>query len=463
MIRSVPIQANPLVRLFGDREYYSILVRIALPIALQNFITSSLNMVSVVFIGQMGEESVAAVGLANQAFFLLQLALFGVFSGSAIFTAQLWGKRNIPGIRKVLGLSLALGLIFGFLFFLTALFFPRQFLGIYSQDAQVISLGAGYLRVFGPAYLFVTVTFCYATVLRSTGQVRLPVLVSICALILNTGMNYVFIFGLFGLPRMGVQGAAVAGLIARVFECTALVLFVYLLKSPIAASLSEMFSFDWMFIRKILKSTLPVAAQEIAWSLGITTYNMIYARIGTEAIAAMNIVGTIDQMGMVAVFAMGNACAVMVGNLIGADDIDKAYRYAGWTLRLVMAVGFAAGMGILALSPLVLNFYKVSPQVIQYARTVLSILAFIVWMRAANTNLIVGILRSGGDTRFSFFLETCTMWCIGVPLAWIGAFVFGLPVYWVYLLAMTDEATKFVIASWRYSSRRWIHNLAATV
>lgn len=460
---SVTAHSSLLVRLFGDRGYYAALFTIALPIALQNLVMSSLNMVSVLFIGQLGETSVAALGLANQAFFLLQLALFGVFSGTAMFTAQLWGKRNLEGIHKVLGLSLGLGLIIALIFFTIAIFFPSQFLSIYSKDPEVIALGAGYLRIFGLSYIFVTITFCFASILRSTGQVRLPVTVSIFALILNTLLNYLLIFGLGGLPQMGMRGAALAGLIARLLECTALVSAVYLTRSPIAASLKQMFGFDRAFAWRVLKPVLPITAQEIVWALGVTTYNAIYGRMGTDSIAAMGIVGTIDQLGMVAVFSMAAACAVIVGNQIGADALDRAYWYAGWTLRLAMVIGVFVGVLIYFFSPLILNLYEVSPQVIYYANRVLNVLALIMWIRAADTILIVGILRSGGDTTFSFFLETGTMWLIGVVMASIGAFVFHLPVYWVYALAMLDECTKFVVATWRYYSKRWIHNLAETV
>ena len=275
MLQVIPARQTLLVRLFGDRGYFVALFTIALPIALQNLIMSSLNMVSVVFIGQLGETSVAALGLSNQAVFLLQLALFGVFSGTAMFTAQLWGKRNLEGIHKVMGLSLGLGLVLATIFCVIGGFFPEQFLSIYSKDPAVIELGAGYLRIFSPAYFFITITFCFASVLRSIGHVRLPVTVSIISLIINTALNYVLIFGKLGVPAMGLRGAAVASLIARFLECTTLVLAIYLTRSPLAASLRQMFGFDWAFVWRVLKPVLPVAAQEIAWSLGVTTYNVI--------------------------------------------------------------------------------------------------------------------------------------------------------------------------------------------
>ena len=463
MLQAIPVRLPLLVRLFGDREYYSALVTIALPVAVQNLVTSSLSMVSVVFIGQLGEQTVAALGLANQAFFLLNLALFGLFGGTAMFTAQMWGKRNLEGIHKVLGLSLALGLLVAMVFFTIAVFFPSQFLSIYSKDLTVVALGAGYLRVFGTSYLFFTVTFCFAAVLRSTGQVRLPVAVSVTALVINTLQNYILIFGKFGFPEMGLKGAALAGLTARILECTALVAAVYLTRSPLAARLKEMFSFNRAFFWNIFKSVLPVTAQEIAWSLGVTTYSGIYAHIGTESIAAMNIVGTIDQVGMVLVFSMGAACAVIVGNQIGAGNLQRAYSYSGWTLRLAVLIGLGVGIALQFFAPLVLNLYEVSPLVITFAQRILIVLSCILWIRSGNVILIVGILRSGGDIRFSFYLETATMWGIGVVAASIGAFVFHLPVYWVYALAMLDEATKFTIANWRYYSKRWIHDLTQTV
>jgi putative MATE family efflux protein len=459
----MPAPSNLLVRLFGNRGFYAALFTIALPIALQNLVMSSLNMVSVVFIGQLGESSVAALGLANQAFFLLQLALFGVFSGTAMFTAQLWGKHNIEGIHKVLGLSLGLGMLVALVFFTIATFFPYQFISIYSKDPQVIELGASYLQIFGTSYLFVTISFCFASVLRSTGQVRLPVAVSIFALGLNTLLNYLLVFGKAGLPEMGLRGAALAGLIARVLECTVLVSAVYLTRSPIAASLKQMFGFDRAFAWRVLKPVLPITGQEIAWALGVTTYNAIYGRMGTESIAAMNIVGTIDQLGMVTIFSMAAACAVIVGNKIGEEDVERAYWYAGWTLRLAMVTGVVVGVLIFLFSPLILGLYDVSDEVIYNANRVLVVLSCIMFVRASDTILIVGILRSGGDTNFSFFLEVGTMWLVGVVFASLGAFVFHLPVYWVYALAMLDECTKFVIATWRYYSKRWIHNLAQTV
>ena len=462
-ITSLRTQRTALIDFFRDPQYYRRLLQIGLPIALQQFVMSSLNLVSVMIIGQLGETAIAAVGLANQIGFLNNLLLFGITSGSAIFTAQLWGKADVPNIRKVLGLCLTLGLGGGILFWGVSLFFPELALGIYTRDSAVVVLGSQYLRIFSWAFLLMPVTFGYAAVLRSTGDVRTPLVVSLTALSLNTFLSYGLIFGRLGLPEMGVQGAAVAGLLARVLECGGLLVLVYRHQGPAAARLAELFRFDFIFLRKILQRVLPVALNELLWALGIAAYNVVYARIGTDAIAAMNIASSIDNMAFVIFIGLGNACAILVGNRIGAGEEEQAYRYAGRSLGLSIAGGLLVGALILAISPLVLDIYKVSPLVIDYSRKILLIVAAFIWLRASNMILFIGIFRSGGDTRFGFFLDAGTIWTVGVPLAALGAFVFHFPVYLVYLMVMMDELTKFIVGVWRYASRRWIHNLAVTV
>jgi putative MATE family efflux protein len=448
---------------FADRQYFRQLFHFALPIASQNFITGSLNLVGVVVIGQLGDVPVAAVGLANQMFFLLQLVLFGITSGSAIFMAQLWGKQDIPNIRKVLCLCILLGLIAGVFFLALAQFAPEAVLSIYSKDPAVVAAGSEYLRIFSWAYLLVVLTFSFAAVLRSIGDVKTPMLISIFALGFNTVLSYCLILGKLGLPTMGVRGAAIAGLFARMVECGALLYIVYRYRPAVAVRLREFFALNLAFIGRVFKPILPVILNETFWSLGITAYSAIFARIGTDAIAAINIFNTIDYMAMVLNFGIANATAIMVGNRIGAGNEGEAYRYAGRSIIVVMLGGVMAGTLVLLLTPSILSLYKVSPQVILYAWRVQTIAAFFMWLRAANAVIIVGILRSGGDTRYSFFLDGVIIWVLGVPMAIFTAFVLDLPVYLVYLAVMSEEILKWVLGMRRYFSRRWIHNVTVNV
>ncbi|HSF81921.1 MAG TPA: MATE family efflux transporter [Anaerolineales bacterium] len=455
--------ANRLAGFFGDREYFSRLFGLALPIALQNFFMSSLNMVGTMFIGQLGETAVAAVGLANQLFFLLTLSMFGISSGAAMFTAQLWGKRDIHNIRRVLGLCMIFCAGVAFVFMGIAVLAPGAALGIYSQDPAVIALGSSYLRIFGWSYLCMAVTFSYAAVLRSIGDVKKPLIVSTSALAINTILSYGLILGRLGLPELGVQGAAWAALIARLLECSALVGLTFWQKSPVAANLKEMLHIDMNFAWRVLKPVIPVALNELLWSLGVTTYYIIYARIGTNSVAAMNIAASIDSLALVIFIGIGNACAILVGNRIGAGEEKIAYQYAARSLVLGIAASILVGSLVVIGAAPILSFYKVTPLVISYSRKILLIIALFLWVRVSNMILIIGILRSGGDTRFSLTVDAGLIWVVGVPAALLGAFVLHLPIYWVYLLVMSDEITKFAVGLYRFISRKWIHNLAETV
>ncbi len=452
----MPNIVHALKNFISDRAYFRLLSRFALPIALQNLFSASLNMVAVMLVGQLGEASVAAVGLANQVWFLLNLIIFGVVSGAAMFVAQLWGKQDIANIRRVLGLTIKIGLFAALFFWILATFFPSSVLSLYTKDSEVILLGSQYLRLFGWSYGFFALTASYYVALRSTGNVRLPLVVSTATLGLNIILAYPLIFGIpsIGLPGMGILGTAIAGLIARVLECMVVLILVYRDKTnPVAASLHDIFEFDIKFLTSVMKPVLPVIANETLWSLGITTYNAIYGHIGTGAVAAINIVSTIDQMAFVVLLGIGNATAILVGNLIGQGEIEKAYRYAGRSLVMQITGGVFMGVLVFAFGDLVLRFYKVSPEVIQSAKSILNILAMAMWMRAANHVIVIGILRSGGDTRFSLILDGFVIWLVGVPAAAIGAFIFGLPIHLVYALTMTEEATKFIAGTWRYLSQ----------
>jgi len=430
-----------------------------MPIIAQQAMFSILNFLGVFFVGQKGDAAVAAVGLAGQIAFLLNLVHFGIVSGAAMFTAQFWGKRDLPNLRRVLGLCLILAVSASMIFFTLAQLFPSQILRIYSKDAAVIALGTEYIRTFSWTFLFFAITFSYAVVMRSTGNVILPTMVGVGALFISTILSYSLIFGEFGLPELGIQGAAVAAVIARFLECVTLLIITYKTKSPVAASIRELLGFDKVFFGRVIKPMLPVILNELFWSLGITTYNIIYGRMGTQAYAAMNIVSTIEQVAFVVFIGVSNATSVLVGNRIGAGKEDEAYVYAGRSLGIGILGGILLGVVLQLVRDPVLSLYKVSPEVIDNAGHIINVVSFFLWVRVNNMTTVVGILRAGGDTRFSLFLDGIIIWIVGVPMAYLGAFVWHLPVHLVYLCAMSEEATKWVLGIRRYLSRKWINNL----
>ncbi len=445
-----------------DRTYYTTLLRTALPIVSQNFITSSLNVIDVGMIGQLGETAIASVGLANQIFFLLTLMLFGTYSGVGVFTSQLWGKGDRQGIHKVLGIGLMIGLSGSFLFTLLALLAPQVALGFYSQDPAVIANGSAYLRIVGWCYMIMAVTFAYSSVLRCTGYVRVPMAVSITALSIKTFLNFGLIFGNFGLPALGVQGAAIATVVARVLECTLILSISYLRRLPPAARIGELLGISRAFLARVLKTSLPVLINETLWSFGVTMYNMVYGHIGTDAIAAVNICASIENLVFVIFMGVSDATGIMIGNRIGAGEEHRAFGFARQTLIMSTTGSILIGLGILASSPFILSFYKLTPESLVNAQNILRVVGLALWVRVSNMTIIVGVLRAGGDTRFSMVLDAGTVWLVGVPLAVIGGLVLHLPVYIVYLLVMSEEMVKYLVGLWRVRSKRWINNLVQT-
>lgn len=447
------------IQFFRDRSYFKALFRLALPIVAQNIISASMNLIDVAMIGQLGETAVAAVGLANQAFFILILLLFGITTGSAIFTAQYWGKKDTANIRRVLGICLTLAAGAATIFTVISLSLPRQFLGVYTEDAAVIELGSGYLRIVCASYIVTAVSFSYASILRSTEEVRLPMFVSIFAILIKTGLGYLLIFGKLGLPALGIMGGAVSTVISRFFEAALLLTLAYRRKTPAAASLKDLNGFTGGLLKRYLRTVLPVAFNEFMWSLGITAYNMVYARISTEAIAAINIVGSIENLAFVIFLALSDATGILIGNRIGAGEENTAFHYARQSLAIGLFGALLMGALIIISRDLVVTLYNISELSLQYVNIVLVVSAATMWIRVSNLLVIVGVLRAGGDTRFCMFLDLGSVWAIGVPLALIGGLVLHLPVYYVYPMVMAEELVKLGIGFWRFRSRRWINNL----
>ncbi len=437
------------------------MLRIALPIALQQLLISSVNMLDVLMVGQIGEDSIAAVGLANQIYFLMALLVYGVSSGVSVFAAQYWGKRDIPNVRRVLGISLTVSLSAAVIYTLAAQLIPTQLLSLYTTERDVITLGVSYLRIASLSYVFYVVTAVLNMSMRATEDVAIPTTISVITIVLKILLNYGLILGHFGLPALGVTGAAIGTLVAHVLESIALVIVIYARKRPQAATLKQLFDFDGAYFRRIFRIALPAMINEIFWSLGVTIYNGIYAHISTDAIAAVQIVGTIENLAFVVFLGLGNACGVMVGNKIGAGHEDEAQTIAA-RFRIIVIIGASllGGLLILLREP-ILSLYNISPAASANAMRLMLFSGLILWQKASNFLLFIGILRAGGDTRYALLLETLVIWLIAIPLGLLGAFVLDLPVHWVYLMISSEELIKFTIGSGRFRSGRWLNNLVS--
>ena len=442
-----------------DKIFMRSMLSLAIPVAFQQFITASLNMVDVVMVGQLGEASIAALGLANQVFFLLVLFLFGVTSGMAIFTAQFWGKGDEESIRKVLGICLMVAMSVGTLFTLAATLIPETVLSFYTEDPEVIAIGSSYLRIVGFSYIFMAITTSYFAVLRSITLVGITVIVSVIAIVLKTILGYLLIFGIGPFPTLGVRGAAFGTAFGWIFQCLLILFLVYRLKTPLATNPLSFFRFERTFLGDVLKTAMPAAANEVFWSVGITVYNAVYAHIGTDAIASVQISATVEEIAFVFFIGLGNACAIMIGNKIGEGEKGIAFEYGRRYTILTVLVALFAGLIILSLRGPMVNLYEISELAAANARRLMLIFASTAWLRSINFILFVGALRAGGDTRFAMFMELFSIWAIGVPAALIGGFVLRLPVTGVYMMVLLEELVKAFIITRRYLSRKWIHDL----
>lgn len=446
-------------KLYYDPDYYKNLLRLAFPILVQYIISASLNIIDVAMIGSLGEESLAAVGVCNQLFFVMNLFFFGVNSGAAVFTAQYFGKGDHNAIRRVTVLGLTLSMSIGVLFTLISQLFPSQLVRIYTNDPEVIRIGAQYLRIVGIGYIPTSITMAFSSVLRSTREVRLPMLVSSAALALKTFIAYVLIFGAFGIESWGANGGAAGTAVARIFEVVVLVTLVYKLKKIVAFRRIMPKSYTREFLRKFFRTVLPIAFNEVAWATAVMANNIVYGHVGTEAFAAVNIVTSIEGLVFVIFMAFGEGSGILIGNMIGAKDKDAAYIYGVRSLSIGFAGAVATGAIIFSLAPVIGHLYKLEPITVDYTIRLIRVFSSILWLRVSNFFIIIGLLRSGGDTRFGLKLDVIPIWLLGVPTAVVTGLILHLPIYTVYLMVHIEEVVKLGIGLWRVFSKRWIHDL----
>ncbi len=442
-----------------DREFFKNMLRLALPIMIQNLVTSSLNMADTVMIGKLGETEIAAVGIANQFFFFFTMILIGLCGGCSVFVSQYWGKKDITNIKRILGLGLVSVIFVSIVFMVVGFINPEGIISLFNKDRTVIDLGGKYLFIVLFSYIFTAVTFIYSFTLRSIGNTIVPLIVNIAALFCNVFINYILIFGKLGAPALGVEGAAIATLIARVVETAIIVFLVYKGKGVLAAKLSELKDLSLDFFKRSYKIILPVLLNDVFWALASLTYSVVYGRMGTEATASVQICNTVSNIFMVVLFGMANSSSIMIGNSIGEGREDRTIEYAKKFMKISVIISIFLGLCLALASPFILKLFNVSDGVRHSTLIMLYIISTIFVVRFLGLLIIVGLLRGAGDARAALMIEGFTMWFIGVPLTIMGAFLFKLPVHFVYALAILEEAAKLSLGLMRLKSRKWINNV----
>ncbi len=430
---------------------------IAMPIILQDLLNNLINMADTFMIGTLGEDAITAVALGNQIFFLFILFVFGINSGSSVFMSQYWGAKDKKSIHKTMGISVISSEIVAICFMLLAIFIPEKLLIIYTRDAEVLKIGADYLRIVAFVYPLYALSLPVNIANRSTGNTKFPMFTTIIALVTNCTLNYIFIFKL----NLGVQGAALGTLIARTLEVTAQFFLIAKFKLPILGKPRDYFSAKKDFIKEYYRRALPVIGNEVMWAAGVTLYMVAYGfvTVSESPQASIQIANTIRQIFSVIGIGIGSAGGVIIGNLLGANQIDKAKVYAKKLSKLVFGVTVVMSALVFITAPYVLSLFNVSDAVRHDTIIILRIIAFIMLFSITNYLNIVGILRAGGDTFFCLVLDAGSVWFCGVPLAFLAAIVFDLPIYWVFLAAGMEEVSKYFFAVIRVKSNRWAVNI----
>ena len=451
-----------LSEIFRDKEYLRRLFVIAFPLILQQVITYSVNLLDTMMIGSFGDSTLAAVNLVNQFYLIFSVMIFGSISGGNVLNAQFWGKRDVKSIHHVMGIQFMFAAFIGFFFLAVSDLFPHQILRFYSDDEAVIESGMLYLRIISPVFLLFPTGQIFSGALRCTENTRVPMLISVGTLVVNALLNYLLIFGKLGFPALGLVGAAAGTVTARALEAFLYIFITYSRRFPAAAPPREMFRFRKTLVLMVVRKGAPVIINEMVWGLGVNAYTAVYAGISTPSIAAFSAVTPVDNIAQALFLGVGDGCAVIIGNLLGANELEKAKRYAGNTIFLSWCAAVLTGLMLYALRYPIIGLFALSETGAMLAHRLLTAVAFSLWLRTSNYTIIIGVLRPGGQALYCLITETIAMWLVGIPLAGYLANHAGLPVYWVYFGTVTEEALKLVLFFTRYKSGKWVVNLVGS-
>ena len=443
-----------------DPGFRSQMYKLLIPLVIQNLLNAAVSSSDVVMLNYVSQSSISAVSLAANYAQVLGSVFYGLGTGATLLCAQYYGKKDFRAIQAVQGIALRFSMAISAVFALAAFTVPQVLMRLFTNDAELISIGAGYLRIMGITYLCWGIIEVYMSVLRSIGRVTVCLALNIMTFFLNIALNAVFIFGLLGAPRLGAVGVAIATAASRVVELVG-GFVVSALSKDVKLKLSEVFRRNKVLTGDFIRLALPALGNDVSWGVAFSMYSVILGHLGNDAVAANSIVVVIRNLTTTFCFAVAGAGGILLGNVMGTGDLDKAKRYASEVVKMTVISGAFGGVILIAAIPLVLRFASASltDTAMGYLRVMLWINSYYIMGAAVNTSLIAGVFRAGGDTRFGLICDSIDMWCYAVPLGFLAAFVLKLPVLWVYFLLCTDEFVKWPWVLRHYRSGAWAKNI----
>ena len=432
------------------------IVRLALPIALQQFMTALVGACDAIMLGKLSQDAMSAVSLATQVTFVFNLFMFAFMAGENMFVAQYYGKGDYTGISQVFSLVTKICGCIAVVFLAGTLFFPEQLMRILTNEETLIVLGSEYLRVIGISYVFSGIAQTFLAIMKNCGAVNMSTLINGVMVILNIVLNAVFIFGLSGVPKMGIKGAALATVLATVVQFLWSVGYVLCRIRAVKFSLR---SCEKKLFGRFWQKAVPLLINNLAWGIGFSMYSVIMGHLGTDAVAANGIANISKNLVVCFCLGLGNAGSIIVGNRLGADRLQEAKEAGGTLTRTAIIAGIVSGLVLIALSPFITKMVDLTPTARGYLQKMLLICSYYIAGKSVNCMTIGGIFAAGGDSKFGMLCDSVTLWCITVPLGCICAFILKLPVMVVYFVLNLDEIIKLPVVYKHYKKYKWIKNL----
>lgn len=448
--------------LFTDRDFYQKLTKLTLPIVLQSLMLAAVAAADALMLGSVEQNSMAAVSLATQIQFIQNMILSSIVTAASILGAQYWGKKDVRTLKDIFSISLKLSGIIDFVFWAGCIFAPKYLMMLFTSDPELIEIGIHYLRIAGWSYLFTGISQCYLTIMKVSEHAKDAAIISSGAVILNIALNAILIYGLLGVPAMGVQGAAVATLIARIVELIWSVAYSFR-KSFIHPDLARFFRRNGQLVMDFIKCLLPLLGACLFWGVGFTSYTAFMGHLGADAAASNSIASVVRDLVCCFCNGVSNGGGILVGNELGAGKLDKGKLYGDRLLWLSVIIGFASTFLMLILTPLVMKFIKLSEGAHSLLLGMMVIMAVYMIGRTINSILINGIFAAGGDTLFDVYSLAVVMWGLAVPLAALGTFVFHWPVLVVYACTCVDEVGKIPWVLVHYKKYKWVKDLTREI
>lgn len=447
-----------MVKTVKKDDFYRQMFKLAIPIIIQNLLSAAVNSSDVIMLNYVGQSAISAVSLAANYSNILFMVYYGLGTGASLLCAQYFGKKNMQAIHAVEGIALRFSLAISALVALAAFTMPKRMLLLFTSDQELIAIGSSYIRIMGITYLCWGVTEIYLAILRSIGRVTISMTLNMLAFGLNILLNAVFIFGLFGAPKLGVTGVAIATASSRLIQLIACVI-VSLLSKDVKLNPAYMFIRSKTLLNDFVHLSLPALGNDLSWSVAFSMYSVILGHLGTEAVAANSLVTVVRNVGSVFCFAIASAGTILLGRAMGQEELEKSKSYASRMLKMTVVAGAVGGVIVLAVTPFVLRFASLNDTAMHYLKYMLLINSYYIMGSAVNTALIAGVFRAGGDTKFGLICDTIDMWVYAVPLGFFAAFVLKLPVLWVYFLLCTDEFVKWPWVIRHYRKGEWAKNI----